>query len=118
MKVKVIKEAYYNDSLVKVGEIIDYKKKPLPSWATLVDGVETKKGKEKKQEVKEPEYDGNKTGNGEGENTPDKDGDNSERVEYLNLLIDESIEKGIVIEDADKKDIEEQIKELEEALGK
>ena len=39
-----------------------------------------------------------------------------EAIEYLNRLIDKGIEKGILIEDADKKSVDEQIKELEAAL--
>lgn len=39
-----------------------------------------------------------------------------EQKEKLDKLLNEAIEKGILIEDADKKSIEEQIKELEELL--
>ena len=48
MKVKVIKDCYYNLEYIKAGRIIDFKGKSLPSWATLADGIETKK--EKKNE--------------------------------------------------------------------
>ena len=101
MKVKVIARAYYNDSIVNIGDIIDFEGKNMPSWATLLDGIESDKGrKNKKEEVKKnPE-------------TP------IERVEYLNELISEGIEKNILIENSDKKTVEEQIKELEEALMK
>lgn len=41
-----------------------------------------------------------------------------EEIEYLDKLINEGIEKGILIEDADKKTVKEQIAELEAALKK
>lgn len=46
MKVKVIKDAFYDLEYIKAGAIIEYKGKgkKLPSWATLADGIETKKG--------------------------------------------------------------------------
>lgn len=48
MKVKVIKDCYYNLEFIKAGRIIDFKGKNLPSWATLADGIETKKRKNQK----------------------------------------------------------------------
>ena len=170
MKVKVIKNAYYNDEYLKVGRIIDYKCKKgeqLPSWATLADGIETKKDKQQKApDVKEPENTPNVEGEeltpasdgttpaadevNHGENAPEGDGEkeeadiivagdagtfdangNPEQQEfetpeqtsleaeaYLELLINEGIEKNILIEDADKKSVKEQIEELEKALGR
>ena len=111
MKVKVIAEAYYNNSLVYEGQIINYKGDKLPSWATLADGIETKKSKKNKEPEAPivPEEDGE----GEKDVQDEGQGDTVERVEYLNMLIDEGIEKGILIEDADKKSVEEQIQELE-----
>ena len=41
-----------------------------------------------------------------------------EAVSYLNRLIDEGIEKGVLIEDTDKKSIKQQIDELEKRLGR
>ena len=169
MKVKVIKNAYYNDEYLKVGRIIDYKCKKgeqLPSWATLADGIEIKKDKQQKApeakapEVKEPEAapviegegeaqeaDGTTPaaeevqGEEEAETVQDKGdifdeyfGDDEaqavtaneqvipdvspEAEAYLELLINEGIEKNILIEDADKKTVKEQIDELEKALGR
>ena len=165
MKVKVIKNAYYNDEYLKVGRIIDYKCKKdekLPSWATLADGIETKKDKQQKApELKEPEAapvveregeaqeaDGTTPAAEEvqGEEAPEADdtivaGDGGvfdaegevqavtaneqvipdvspEAEAYLELLINEGIEKNILIEDADKKTVKEQIEELEKALGR
>ena len=99
MKVKVIKDCYYNDELIKEGRIIDFKGKKLPSWATLADGIETRKDDKKKEENNIP------------------DGTTEDENEYLETLINEGIEKGILIEDADKKSIPEQIQELEKLLG-
>ena len=149
MKVKVIKDCYYNLEYIKAGRIIDFKGKTLPSWATLADGIENKKekkdekpldnvGQQKPDEVKTPEnsnenknpeldnvgQDETKEGGEaadvnpegdkkEGEKTPEA---SPEAIEYLNRLIDKGIEKGILIEDADKKSVDEQIKELEAAL--
>lgn len=172
MKVKVIKEAYYNDEFLKVGRIVDYKCKKdeqLPSWATLADGIETKKEKQQKaQDVKTPantpdvkgenkapadngttpannEVQGETENQNETETVQDKgdvfdeyfgdseaqDNTDNEQIipdapqitspeaeAYLELLINEGIEKNILIEDADKKTVKEQIEELEKALGR
>jgi len=107
MKVKVIKDCYYNDEFIKAGRIIDLKEKKLPSWATLADGIENGKKQEKTPEEKTPVK--------KEEETPD-DGTTKDENEYLETLINAGIEKGILIEDADKKSVKEQIKELEEAL--
>lgn len=150
MKVKVIKDCYYNLEYIKAGRIIDFKGKSLPSWATLADGIETKKEKKEEKpldnvgqqnpdadktpvnpdENKNPELDNvgqDETKEG-GEAAPvnpegeEKKGEEKapeaspEAIEYLNRLIDKGIEKGILIEDADKKSVDEQIKELEAAL--
>lgn len=45
MKVKVIKKAWYKKARVQEGDVIDFKGKKLPSWATLADG----------EQIKEPE---------------------------------------------------------------
>lgn len=49
MKVKVIKDCYYNLEFIKAGRIIDFKGENLPSWATLADGIETKKKKKEEK---------------------------------------------------------------------
>lgn len=114
--VKVIKTAYYNNSLVFPNEIIEFKGGKFPSWAELIQG-----------EIKNDAPDD--TNNVQNENkTDDKKKDenkevqltfeNQDRVEYLNKLIDESIEKGILIENSENKTVEEQIKELEALLNK
>lgn len=151
MKVKVIKDCYYNLEFIKAGRIIDFKGKSLPSWATLADGIETKRNKKEAapldnvgqdnpddvktpvnpDEDKKPELDnvGQDDKKEEGEAAPvnpeeqekaeEKAPEASpEELEYLDKLINEGIEKGILIEDADKKTVKEQIAELEAALKK
>lgn len=149
MKVKVIKDCYYNLELIKAGRVIEFKGKSLPSWATLADGIETKKDKKDEKSLdnvgqqnpdegktpvnpdnnKNPELDnvGQDETKDDGETAPlnpeddKKEGETAPETtpqdeEYLEMLINEGIEKGIFIEDADKKTVQEQIKELETAL--
>lgn len=155
MKVKVIKDAFYDLEYIKAGRVIEFKGKELPTWATLADGIETKKGNkkadakveevpcvdaEKVEETAEVKTDeipteqeelfGKETAaqidekikeeiaaeaTAEENNAPDV---SPEAQEYLERLINEGIEKGILIEDADKKTVKEQIEELEKALNK
>lgn len=130
MKVKVIKEAYYNDEFLKVGRIIDFKGKAdkLPSWATLPDGIELKKDTDEnkldanKNENNTPETVNNQQvqteeNNEQKEQAAENDA-SPEAIAYLELLKNEGIDKDILIEDADKKTVNEQIKELEIALGR
>lgn len=148
MKVKVIEKAFYNLEYLKEGQIIDFKGKKLPSWATLADGIETQKGKSnknnKEQSVPEvshapentPEIliqetistetnentDITKVAESSNENEQlapeNRTQSDKEKQEYLDLLINEGIEKGVFVEDADKKSVDEQISELEAALNK
>lgn len=166
MKIKVKEPAYYNDEYLTVGRIINFEGE-IPSWATLADGIETKRNKQKAQEPqKQQDNTPDKTEkditpasdevkqkeektpvsdetnkeidvivagdggvfNAEGEeknntaveqNVPDTPQMTSPEAEaYLELLINEGIEKNILIEDADKKTVKEQIEELEKALGR
>jgi len=112
MKVKVIKDCYYNEEYIKAGRVINIKCDSLPSWATLADGIETRKDERKeapKVQDDDKKVDDKKEVNEALDTT-------KEDAEYLEILINEGIEKGILIEDADKKTIQEQIKELEEKL--
>lgn len=65
-----------------------------------------------------------KEGVNEGEAAPEEnapevaDEASPEALSYLNRLIDEGIEKGVLIEDTDKKSIKQQIDELEKRLGR
>lgn len=136
LKIKVTKLAYYRNQLVYPNEIIKDYEGDVPSWGTLADGKAAKKQEEKTPvEPKEPEApvvnpeDGNKsdndnTGENDGEKTPEAPVVNPEEKtdiqlqEELNTLLDESVAKGILLEDAEKKTIEEQIAELKVLLGK
>lgn len=118
--VKVIKTAYYDNRLVYPNEIIEFKGGKLPSWAELIHG-------EKKDEIKNDAPDdtdnvqnGNKTDDEKKDENKEVQltFENQDRVEYLNKLIDESIEKGILIDNSENKTVEEQIKELEALLNK
>lgn len=144
MKVKAIAEGYYNDELIKKGRVFNIKGDNVPSWCTLANGIETRKPEEKIEEPQTPAVPTNEEGNApaapeakepevvnEGENTPEiqpeenapevntpDDETSPEAVSYLNRLIDEGIEKGVLIEDTDKKSIKQQIDELEKRLGR
>lgn len=106
--IKVVKTAFYDGGLVYAGEIIkNYKGDKIPSWATLANGKEAVKKEVKKEE--ETAANENKT--------PAAQTQEAITAEY-NALLDEAVEKNILIEDADKKTITEQIAELKVLLGK
>lgn len=113
--IRAVKTAFYNGGLVYSGEIIkNYKGDKVPSWATLANGKEINQ-KEKTPEngkVKEVQ-------DGKGE-VQDDNGVQETAVENIkteekaeqtqeaitaeyNALLDEAVEKNIIIEDADKK---------------
>lgn len=154
VKVKVTARAWYKNTYLKEGQIIDFNGDKMPSWATLADGIEVKSKKQEQKKESNPVNtetlnNENTEENGTGvelDNTPEEtevvvagdggvhvvsneenqeennsvnSGDvSAEALEYLERLINEGIEKDILIEDADKKTVQEQIKELEEKLGK
>ena len=131
MKVKVLKEAYYNDRLVKPNEIIEFKEDKLPSWAVKCCSKSNKNNDENKpldkvgqdnSETNTPpvitENDENNPLDKVGQNENDVKINDAEKEQYLEKLLNDGIEKGILIDDADKKNIDEQIKELEIALNK
>lgn len=43
MKIKAKRQGYYNDNLVRVGQVIEFEGEKIPSWATLVNGKEASK---------------------------------------------------------------------------
>lgn len=114
MKVRVIKNAFYNLAYLEEGRIIDFKGDVLPSWAEAVEPSEKKpEEKDTRQDVVYvPNNDINPTF------VEAKYSADYQKEEYLDNLISEGIEKNILIEDADKKSIDEQISELEQLLGK
>jgi len=119
IKVKVTKLAYYKDALVYPGEIIEYEGK-LPSWATLADGEnQTKKTTDEKQIEKEKEKEVKKEPkeNKEKQELPQEKSE-VELQEELDALLNESVDKGIILDNFEKMTIVEQIAELKVLLGK
>lgn len=131
MKVKVIKDCYYDNEYIKAGRIIDLKEKKLPSWATLADGIATAKNKNKTtgiepcaNNIRKPEQN---TENQQTANSPvqqplqteqSEELSDTQKEQYLDLLINEAMEQNIYLDDADKKSVSEQIAELEQLLKK
>lgn len=131
MKVKVIKDCYYDNEYIKAGRIIDLKEKKLPSWATLADGIATAKNKNKTtgiepcaNNIRKPEQN---TENQQTANSPvqqplqteqSEELSDTQKEQYLDLLINEAMEQNIYLDDADKKSVSEQIAELEKLLKK
>lgn len=123
MKVKVIKPAFYNLEYLKIGAIIDYKEKALPSWAEPLKKENKKQQEPIHNEIITPEE--TKAPESDIGDTPDKnnkEGNENEKINpeaemYLELLLNEAISKDIILQDTDKKSVPEQIKELEELLG-
>ena len=129
MKVKVIKDCYYDNEYIKAGRIIDLKEKKLPSWATLADGIATAKNKNKTtgiepcaNNIRKPEQN---TENQQTANSPEQQPlkieqseelSDTQKEQYLDLLINEAMEQNIYLDDADKKSVSEQITELEKLL--
>jgi hypothetical protein len=91
MRVKILQDAYFNDEYLKKNRIVELNIQKCPSWAECLDG---------KTKV-------NKTIFGD-----------EEKQAKLNKLLDEAIEKDIIIDDVDNKTIDEQIAELEKLLKK
>ncbi len=131
MKVKVIKDCYYDNEYIKAGRIIDLKEEKLPSWATLADGIATAKNKNKTtgiepcaNNIRKPEQN---TENQQTANSPEQQSlkieqseelSDTQKEQYLDLLINEAMEQNIYLDDADKKSVDEQIAELEKLLKK
>ena len=145
MKVKVIKDCYYDNEYIKAGRIIDLKEKKLPSWATLADGIATAKNKNKTtgiepcaNNIRKPEQntENQQTANSpvqqplqteQSANSPvqqplqteqSEELSDTQKEQYLDLLINEAMEQNIYLDDADKKSVSEQIAELEKLLKK
>ena len=120
MKIRVKDKAFYNDQIVKVGDIIDIKEKDAPSWAEPVKKSDKTKEPEKKQENQNVQNDEKKTEtvvNNEGTETKEPEQDAADSEVYLELLINEALEKNIFIQNSEAKTVADQIKELEIALG-
>lgn len=121
VKIKVTQLAYYNNCLVYPNEIIDYEG-DLPSWGTLADGKATKKQETKTPPVVENDQkqktDIKNEDEGEQEGQQIQEKSETELLEELDALIDESVAKGIMLDNAELMTIDEQIAELKKLLGK
>ena len=121
VKIKVTQLAYYNNCLVYPNEIIDYEG-DLPSWGTLADGKATKKQETKTLPVVENDQkqkaDIKNEDEGEQEGQQIQEKSETELLEELDALIDESVAKGIMLDNAELMTIDEQIAELKRLLGK
>lgn len=139
LTLKVTKLAYYKNALVYPNEIIKGYVGEVPTWATLANGKDVK---DEEKNTGKPENEGNiptndssdNEKNQEGkekeaiqENQPNTENNNSSDVKEktdaelqaeLEALLNEGIEKNIIIEDADKKTVAEQIAEMKKLLGK
>ena len=148
LTLKVTKLAFYGGSLVYPGEIIKNYSGDIPTWATLANGEETpkednkdvppvdntkeEKGEDEAGKAKETAVQGEKeivvAGDGgvheiPADDTAKEDETSVEQteadlMEEYNKLLDEAVEKNILLEDADKKTVKEQIAELKVLLGK
>lgn len=139
LTLKVTKVAFYNGALVLPNEIIrDYKGSKIPSWATLLNGdekAENKTGEKSQREIinQQPIDDGEASKENSNEQNPDEsekeepsndsiaseeEKTEAELMDEYNALLDEAVEKEILLEDADKKSVAEQIVELKKLLGK
>lgn len=128
MKVKVTKDCYYNLEYIKAGRIIDFKGDKLPSWAEAIGKKDKQDKSDSVGQENQPKDETPDNTENDGQNELDNVGQNQddvndekpslEAMEYLNRLIDEGIEKNILIEDADKKTVQQQIDELEKLLGR
>lgn len=148
LTLKVTKLAFYNGCLVYPNEIIKNFKGKVPSWATLADGKETKPEEKAPVEPKAPEIPVEKEPEKEEpeaevkvepeekeeaeapqeapveeketaqENVEAEEKSEVELQEELDALLNESVDKGIVLDNFEKMTITEQIAELKVLLGK
>ena len=142
LTLKVTRLAFYNGALVYPDEIIKNYTGDIPLWATLANGDETPKEDnknippvvdtkdEKAGDETPPPVESDKEGEDEkpatGEETdgvketakPQAEQTEAELLEEYNKLLDEAVDKGISLDDVDKKSLTEQIAELKVLLGK
>ena len=127
MKVIAKIRAFYNGTIVRVGEQIEFKGKKCPSWAEKVGDKEEEKKEEKIDEVVEennssvvdvpvdvvPVYDTVE----EDVVSQDaaEDDDDAELAKIADELLTKAIENGITI-DTENKTVKEIVEELQEVL--
>ena len=148
LTLKVKKVAFYNGALVQPKEIIkNYKGEKVPSWATLLNGNETPKNSNKQKVADDangktgsvPEIQTNNAtkteevivaGDGGVHAIPQEDETDTnvgkapkekteaELMAEYDALLDEAVEKNILLEGTETKTIVEQIAQLKILLGK
>lgn len=134
MKIKVIKTAFYDGSIVNENDVINYKGDVVPKWATLVNGKQSTK----KQTQQEPKADdetvkgtlfGEEIKTEDIKTTPqedepkaddvkvveDPDVNNADKLAELEALLDKTVELNCSV-DIDNKTIQEQIDVLKKAI--
>lgn len=104
MKVRVIEKSFYGNRINKIGDVIEIKEDKLPSWAeSVITENEPVKEDEKTEDEKEQD---------EAVNVPDKKLEELSKLsedeikEKLDSLLNDAIDKGIMIEFGDKSDIQ------------
>ena len=148
LTLKVKKVAFYNGGLVQPNEIIkNYKGEKVPSWATLLNGNETPKNSNKQKVTDDangktgsvPQIQTNNAtkteevivaGDGGVHAIPQEDETDTnvgkapkekteaELMAEYDALLDEAVEKNILLEGTETKTIVEQIAQLKILLGK
>lgn len=118
MKVKVIKKSFYGNRLNKIGDVIEISEKTVPSWAEAIKESKLKEEPEKKDnKAQDKETENKKTGDDKAQDKKENSIADSrleelskltedEIREKLDALLNESIDKGIMIEFEDKSDIQ------------
>ena len=97
MKVKVIKKSFYNSKLNRVGDIIDIYENELPSWAEAIEGDFSPLAQNNGEK-------GQKDNSQELEELSKLSDD--EVKDKLDNLLNEAIDKGILIDFENKSDIQ------------
>lgn len=134
MKIQAKIKAFYNGTIVKPGEVVEFEGDKLPTWATLAESDKQPAKKEEKKEVKKEDKKGDKkedktpAGDDKKENKKDDkqpakkeenvdpDANNADKLGQLEALQTEGIELNVAI-DTDGKTIQQQIDELTEKIA-
>lgn len=129
MKVRILEPAFFNNTYLNKGEIVNLNIDECPSWAEVIGEKPKVKELEQKEENGKDsspttQNDNGKVQNDEkGENgtdaekvEDDKDISDEAKKEYLEELLNKAFDKGILLEGTENKTVDEQIAELEELL--
>jgi hypothetical protein len=130
MKIKAKIKAFYNGTIVKPGEVVEFEGDKLPTWATLAESDKQPAKKEEKKEDKKGDKKEDKTPAGDDkkdakkddkqpakkEENVDPDANNADKLGQLEALQTEGIELSVAI-DTEGKTIQQQIDELTEKIA-